>query len=265
MVSALFESTIGADFDDQSDVFTQCVCALLRVVLLTATFVLGQRTFQARSGQKVRSLPCITKGTPRTPSTRNRYPKKLRAPSDDEDDLSTSVGSSDSETDMLSSDNEDEVGSTTKISASDLLRLRPAAGPAPIGSLRAMPVAERVSVSRAQFEQRQWENLRGSAAPQQRPAPAKPSKAAPSKQPSKSDSKPAKKSLKPAPVKQVTPQPVDAATEAANAARMAALLEIICPEDNPAAVQKTSKSGAPPPCRRQQTATESLLPPGLTC
>merc|ERR1719498_1509703 len=113
-----------------------------------------------------------------------------------------------------------------------------------------MPLVERVAVSREEFEQRQWENLRSSAVPQQRAAQAKPSKASAAKQPAKSDSKPAKKGPKASPVK-AAPPPVDAATAAANSARMAALLEIICPEDTPAAAQATCKSGATPPWRRQ--------------
>merc|ERR1719326_847507 len=148
---------------------------------------------------------------------------------------------------MLSSDNEAEVGSATKINVSDLLRLRPAAGPMPIGSLRAMPVAERVSVSRQQFEQRQWENLRGPAVVQENPASAKPLKAAPAKQPSKSNPKPLKKN----PRMDRVQAPVDAATAAANSARMAALLEIVCPEDVPAVAPMTApKTGATPPWRR---------------
>jgi len=169
----------------------------------------------------------------------------VHVPSDDEDALSTSVGSSDSECDVLSSDNEGENGKIAKISIADLLQRRPAVGPAPRGSLRAMPVVEHAPVSRQQFEERRWENLRNS------------NTTAPAKQPSKGESKPAKKSpkaspVKASPVKAVSP-PVDAATAAANSARMAALLEIICPEDAPAPVPAV-KSGATPPWRRQPVA-----------
>jgi len=247
VASTLFQSTLGVVFDDLpitgDNTFTQCIYALLRVFLLTATFVLAQRTFKARNSPKVRALPCITKGTPRMPSARGRYPKKPIAPPIDDDDLSTSVGSSDSESDMTSSDNENETGSTIKISVSDLLRCRPAAGPAPVGSLRAMPVAERVPVSRQQFEQRQWENLRGPAVVQENPASAKPLKAAPAK----SNPKPLKKN----PRMDRVQAPVDAATAAANSARIAALLEIVCPEDVPAVAPMTApKTGATPPWRR---------------
>lgn len=247
LVSAVFQSTIGADFDG-SDAFTQSICAFLRAILLAATFVLCTHTFKARKSQKVHSLPCITKGSPRTHSSHNRYAKKVRAPStDDDDDLSTSVGSSDSESDTVSSDNESEVRSTTKISVVDILSLRPSAGPAPNGSLRAMPVVERGVVRCQHFEQRQWENLRSSG------APANVSKTAPAKQPSKTIANSAKKVPKAAPVKTELP-PVDAATAAANSKRMAALLEIICPEDIPGAAEKTSPSRVTPPWRQRQAA-----------
>jgi len=261
----LFQSAMGAEVaPDASDdnIFIECLYALIRVALLSATFVLGQRALKERNGQNkkvLKGLPCISRGTSRTPTCHGRYPKKLRVASDDEDDLSTSVGSSDSESDMLSSDDERNNGNSTKISMADLLRCRPIVGPAPIGSLRAMPFNDRASVSRQQFEERRWENVRIEGAASAGAA-SKPVKIAATKQALKSDSKAAKAAPGPrakAPRIMAAPVLVDAATAAANSARMAALLEIICPEDAPA-VPKTK--AAPPPWRRQPVTETPSAP-----
>jgi len=256
LILALFHSAMGAEVaPDASDdnVFIECLYALIRIALLSATFLLGQRALKKRKGQSekvLQDLPCISRGTPRTPSFHGRYPKKFRVASDDEDDISTSVGSSDSESDLLSSDDEGKNGNSTKISMADLLRCRPVVGPAPVGSLRAMPFTERASLSRQQYEERRWENVRIEGAAQANAA-SKSVKIAATKQSSKVDSKAAKAVPGPrakAPRVMAAPVPVDAATAAANSARMAALLEIICPEDAPT-VPKTK--AAPPPWRRQ--------------
>jgi len=256
----LLQSTMGAEVAGDTgddDTFIQCLYALIRVILLSATFVLAQRALKARNGQQSHRVQGA-KGSPKRFNTNGHSPKKLTKhnfASDDEDDLSTSVGSSDSESDMLSSEDEEDR-KATKISVSALLQCRPAVGPAPLGSLRAMAVVERTVVSRQQFEARCWENLR-SPADETTNSASKPAKTASTKQPLKSDSKLAKKTRK-APIKAV-PMPIDEVTAAANSARMQALLEIICPEDVPTVEKATAKSALPPWRRQPVTAA----PPGL--
>jgi hypothetical protein len=263
MALAVFQCTMAAeiagDVSKDDDLFTQCLYALIRVALLSATFVLGQRTFGMNNGhKKLRDLPSISKGTPRVQPPHGRHPKaskklKVHVASDDEDCISTSAGSSDSEPDTLSSDDETAYSKSTKISIGDLLRCRPVAGPAPVGSLHAMSVNEQAPVSRKQFEERRWESLRNEGA-SGKSTVCKPVKAAPMKPSSKKpDSKPPK-----APKAAVTLATVDAATAAANSARMAALLDIICTEDAPTDPKPTAAKSGPLPPWRRQAVSETL-------
>jgi len=277
MVSTCFQATLGTDLDGSTgdDTFTQCLCAILRVLLLSATFVLGQRAFKARNSQKPWHSVQSVKNSPRKSSAHGRPQKKssFPLPSEDDGDVSTSAGSSDSESEAFSSDNDEGDTNAPKIGISALLQCRPAAGPAPIGSLRAMAVAVFPVVSRQQFEQRRWDNLRSCAGTQQPSVPTKSiskiQKTVPSNKSEKSDSKPLKSDSKlsrkaaPLPKKSVACAPVDPLKTAANAARMQALLEIICPEDVPV-VHKEKAKGALPPWRQPAVATMPLsLPPGL--
>jgi len=277
MVSTCFQAILGTDLDGSAgeDSFTRCLCAILRVLLLSATFVLGQRAFQARNSKKPQHSVQSTKNSLRKSSAHDRPQKKsaFPPPSEDEGDLSTSAGSSDSESEAFSSDNDEGDTNAPKIGISDLLRCRPAAGPAPVGSLRAMAVAGCPVVSRQQFERRRWDNLRSCAGTEQPSVPTKSTskakKTIPSNKSEKSDGKPLKSDSKlarkaaPLPKKSVACAPEDPLKTAANAARMQALLEIICPEDVPM-VQKEKAKSALPPWRQPAVATMPLsLPPGL--
>lgn len=261
MVSTFFQATFGAELDCiGEDTFLQCMYAIIRVLILSATFVVGQRAIQAKNNTE-RSMKSST-SFPRKAVARGHYQKKVSAASDD--DLSTTAGSSDSESESFSGDDGEGDAFAPKMTISDLLRCRPAAGPAPVGNLRTMAVAERPIVCRQQFEQKRWENLRSGAAMQQPSLPAKStSKIAPAK-PLKSNSKPLKSaskvSCKAAPLPNGAVSKIaDPATTAANAVRMQALLEIICPEDVPAA--PTEKKATPP--WRRAAAPSGMLPPGL--
>jgi len=234
MVSSAFQAFLEEEIGGKTDsnFIAQCVHALIRILLLSATFVLVHRTLNSQRTSKATAPSRFTKSLPKKNST-FKGKRRFCPPSDNEDAVSTSVGSSDSESDLLSSDQEEDVKGG-KISVLELLRRRPPAGIAPQGSLCAMPVAS------SQPRARDWNAVRATVQPK---SPAKTVSRFESKaeaktiksctKAAKADSKPVSKPP-PTPMKgKILPVPAkeDASKAAANSARMQALLEIICPEE----------------------------------
>jgi hypothetical protein len=259
MVSSVIQTLVGEEFASGHDLTTQVLVPLLRILILVATFLLANCTFNKKNNQKrtspynqaTRSLlmqsHVMKASSKKTNGFKGKRPFNL--PCEDEDALSTSVGSSDSESDLTSSDQEDIKG--TKISISELLRCRPSAGAPPPGCLKTMPVGSPVQ------QRPSWAAARGtSSAPHpqaavkasSKMATSKAAKAAPKEM---ATSKAAKAPYKtpPAPVKSkgapVSINPSGVAE--AKPERIQALLAIICPEaESPQQTNKTFPPGLEP-------------------
>merc|ERR1719160_1166911 len=109
MVSSAFQALIDEEIggNASSNFVTQCVHALIRILLRSATFVLANRTFNTRT-RKAPSPSRFTKASLKK-TTPFKGKRSCKSPSEEEDELSTSVGSSDSESDPASSDQEEDV------------------------------------------------------------------------------------------------------------------------------------------------------------
>lgn len=175
MVSSVIQAVVGEELAGSTgyDLASQLAITLIRILILLATFLLANATFNKKKHHKpispynqgTRSLlyqSHIMKTSPKKPSgfkgKRIHHP-----PSEDEDALSTSVGSSDSESDLISSDREDDAKGM-RISMSELLRRRPPVGPAPPSILKTMPAGPPVQQRRSCHA---WENARGAQSAQQ--------------------------------------------------------------------------------------------------
>lgn len=244
MVSSVIETLIGEDFagSGAQDLTTQMIVPLLRILILVATFLLANCTFNKKNHQKhtspynqaTRSLLIHSNVMKASSKKPNGFKGKrpLKPPCEDEDALSTSVGSSDSESDLTSSDQDEDVKGT-KISISELLRRRPSSGVPPPGGLKTMPVGSPVQQRRSCTA---WETARGaSSAPHTQVA----SKMATSKAAKAAAPKAAKAAPKapcqtaPAPVKSRAPVSINASgVDEAKPERIQALLAIICPEED---------------------------------
>jgi len=252
MVSSAFQAVIGDEVAG-TDLITQLLYAFLRIVILSATFYLANRTFNT---QKRRQAPSPSRFVKASPKKMSGYKGKRHfdPPSEDEDAVSTSVGSSDSESDLISSDDEKDLKGT-KISISELLRCRPAVvGIAPQGSLHTMPIGTSLKSGRS------WDTVRSNSAVQAYVTGAQAPAKAVTKESKLATSKAAKAGPKPpckaAPVSMKTMACANPA-DAANPARIQALLSIICPDEEPVAQKITSKTDSAP-WRRQAS-----FPPGL--
>lgn len=238
MVSSAIQAVIGEEFAGSADhnPATQLFIALLRILILLATFLVAQRTLNSKKHNKpsspynrnTQSLVMQARVMKASPKKMSGFKgkKHLNPPSEDEDALSTSVGSSDSEPDMTSSDHEEHVKGA-RISVSELLRRRPAAGVAPPCSLKTMPVGSSVQ------QRRSWDKVRDAPSTQHPPAPWKAtSKAATSKVAQTTPKAPCKKPH--VPVKSMPAFDGDAMDTGAKQERIQALLSIICPEEEAA-------------------------------
>jgi len=234
------------------DLVTQLFYALLRIVILSATFLLAHRTFNA---QKPRPAPAPSRFVKASlkKTSGNKGKRRFDPPSEDEDAVSTSVGSSDSESDLISSDDEKGLKGA-KISISDLLRCRPTVvGIAPQGSLHAMPIGTSLKSGRS------WDTVRSNSAVQAYVTGAQAPVKAVTKESKLATSKAAKAGPKPpckaAPVSMKSLN--CASVDTANPARIQALLSIICPDEEPVAHKSPVKTDSAP-WRRQAS-----FPPGL--
>jgi len=261
MVSSAFQAMIGEEIAGMASdgLVTQLFYALLRIVILSATFVLAHRTFNA---QKPRPAPAPSRFVKASlkKTSGNKGKRRFDPPSEDEDAVSTSVGSSDSESDLISSDDEKGLKGA-KISISELLRCRPTVvGIAPQGSLHTMPIGTSLKAGRS------WETVRSNSAVQVHvtgaQAPVAASKVSAKEAPKESKlatSKAAKAGPKPpckaAPVSMKSLN--CASSDSANPARIQALLSIICPDEEPVAHKSPAKTDSAP-WRRQAS-----FPPGL--
>lgn len=235
MVSTAIQAVIGEELLGSTDhtPATQLLVAVLRILLLLATFMIANRTFTSKKHHKpsspyngaTHSLLVQSRVMKASPKKKGGFKGKqqFHLPSEDEDALSTSVGSSDSELDTTSSEHEEDVKGT-RISISELLRRRPAAGDAPHGSLKTTHVG-------SSLQQRcSWDKVRGAPSTQHQPGLGKAtSKAATSKVAKISPKAPCKKP--PVPVKSMPASDGDALETGAKQERIQALLSIICPEE----------------------------------
>jgi len=241
MVSTAFQAVIGEIAGTaNNDLTTQCFYAFLRIVLLSATFVVAQRTFQTRKNRKAYIPSRVVKASPKKMT--GYKGKRYFNPPVEDDDVSTAVGSSDSESDSMSLD-EDVKG--TKISISELLKCRPAAGNRPQGSLQTMRIGSSLP------QRRQWDTVRSNVSVQHSQAPAKTA----SKPADVKGAKASPKPCKTAPVPKQGFRGIGDSTAAASPERIQALLSIICSEEETTPTNEAKTDSGP----LRQTA----FPPGL--
>lgn len=249
MVSSVIQAVIGEEIAGTTgfDFASQLFIPLLRILILLATFLLANSTFNKKQHHKVASpynqatqsllkqSQVMKASSKKTSGFKGKRP--FNPPRDDEDALSTSVGSSDSEVDLTSSDQEEDVKGT-KISISELLRHRPPAGMAPHGSLKTMAVG-----SPAQ-QRRSWDKVRDTVVTPSAQHPQVPAKAVAKMATSKAAKAAPKVPCKtpPAPLVKSKAAPVGNASGvvAAKPERIQALLSIICPDEEVAAQKSTA-------------------------
>lgn len=243
MVSTAFQAVIGEIAGTaNNDLTTQCFYAFLRIVILSATFVVAQRTFHTRKNRKAYVPARVLKASPKK-MTGYKGKRPFNPPVED-DDVSTAMGSSDSESDSISSDQDQDVKGT-KISISELLKCRPAAGNRPQGSIQTMRVGSSLP------QRRQWDTVRNNVSVQHSQAPAKTAS-------KPADGKGAKASPKPcktAPVPKQGFRGIGDSAAAASPERIQALLSIICSEEETTHTNEAKTDSGP----LRQTA----FPPGL--
>jgi len=262
MVSSAFQAFIGEEIASNggTNLTSQCLYAFLRILILSGTFILVQRTLKFNS-QKNRKALTPSRVPKASPKKMNGYKGKrnFNLPREDED-VSTATGSSDSDSDSTSTDYDENVKGA-RITMSELLRCRPAVGTRPTDGLHARPIGSSV------LQPRRWDTVRSSSTVERSIAPTKAvSKATSVKGAKETVSNAATvkgtKTNSKAPCKIATvPKPKigtfgDCSTVAANPERIQALLSIICPDEE-AETQNGAKTDSPP--WRQQMA----FPPGL--
>jgi len=240
MVSSVIQAVVGEEFTDSTvhDLATQLFVALLRIAILLATFVLANSTFNKKKhhqptspyNQATRSL--LTQSQVMKASSKKskgfKGQRPFNPPCEDEDALSTSVGSSDSEADLTSSDQEEDLKGT-KISIADLLQRRPPAGVPPHGSLKTMAIG-------SPQQRRPSNQVRGTPPAQHSQAPVK---AVPKMATSKAAKAAPKAPFKSPPMKNKELMSSDT-SRGANPERIQALLSIICPEEESTALKSTA-------------------------
>lgn len=251
MVSSVIQAVVGEDFAGSTghDLFI----SLLRIAILVATFVLANCTFKKKHqkttspyNKATRSLLTQSQVMKASSKKTNGFKGKrpFNPPFEDEDALSTSVGSSDSESDLISSDHEEDVKGA-QISISELLRHRLPAGVAPQGSLKTMPIG-------SPQQRRPWDKVRGTPPAQHTQAPAK---AVPKVATSKAAKAAPKAPCKSPPtlMKSNASMSINS-SGVANPERIQALLSIICSEEGATSFKSTAET----PQRNKQA-----FPPGL--
>lgn len=267
MVSSVIQAVVGEEFAGSTghELVTQCCITLLRIAILLATFMLANCTFNKKKhhnpvspyNQATQSLLMksqVMKASPKK-ATGFKGKRSFIPQCENDDALSTSVGSSDSESDLTLSDQEEDVKGT-RISISELLRHRPPVGVPPCGNLKTMPVG-------APQQRRActaWDKARGTPSAQQSQAPTKaPAKAVPKMATSKAAKVAPKAPLKTPPALMKSKAPMSGDTVGAGAAnpeRIQALLSIICPEEGATACKSTSEA-------RGIQRNKEAFPPGL--
>lgn len=215
---------MGAD----EDLTMHCFESFLRAFVLLGGFMVAQHFLGIWRGSKSKPAPrkvCTKVGVTKAAASRanigrQRIPVKQlpKAMSDDEDAGSTSAGSSDDTSDILSSEEDEEVEHVQpgRISKADLLSLRPAQGNIPAGGLRAMRIDQ----------QRSWASLRSVGPP---PVLAKGGKAKETPL-SKSTHKANPAPKPPAPKLPLKADGADATPGLLTPSRVEALLQICCPD-----------------------------------
>merc|ERR1719316_830689 len=141
-----------------------CLGSFLRAFILLGGFMVGHHVlgiWQARSSKQAPRKVGASTGRQRIAI--KRTPKTL---SDDEDAASTSAGSSDGASDILSSDEEEIQGARPgRISKADLLSLRPARCSTHVGGLQAMGADQQRSASQMRVSKQNSPSLPVGGAP----------------------------------------------------------------------------------------------------